>query len=355
MILDELLIDIKQKSLVEETLNSNNIYIYGTNNISKKLSQMIKIKGFINDFTNEKSYLNLPILNSQDLDKKIYIISCSLSMYPLSAIRNLNKSGFYNIVTVLDVLKYSTLKFEDTFITDAKIDLEINFSNYEKIYNRINEVESQNIFRNILNFRKNFDLKYMRNYKVDNKRQYFEEFLNLKDGEVFIDAGGFDGQTSIEFIKHSPNYKSIYIFEPDNENLEIAKKNLHNYKNVNFISKGLSNHKDTLKFDMGSGSASKISEIGAITIEVDTLDNLVKEKITFIKMDIEGAEGLAIEGMKNHILNDYPKMAISVYHKADDFWKITEQILNIRNDYDIYMRHYTEGTDETIMFFIPKK
>ena len=106
---------------------------------------------------------------------------------------------------------------------------------------------------------------------------------------------------------------------------------------------------------MGSGSASKISEIGSITIEVDTLDNLVKEKVTFIKMDIEGAEELAIEGMKNHILNDYPKMAISVYHKADDFWKITEQILNIRNDYDIYMRHYTEGTDETIMFFIPKK
>ncbi|MFA6740691.1 MAG: FkbM family methyltransferase [Arcobacteraceae bacterium] len=128
-----------------------------------------------------------------------------------------------------------------------------------------------------------------------------------------------------------------------------------NNKNVNFISKGLSNHKDTLKFDMGSGSASKISEIGAITIEVDTLDNLVKEKITFIKMDIEGAEGLAIEGMKNHILNDYPKMAISVYHKVDDFWKIPQQIFNIRNDYDIYMRHYTEGTDETVMFFIPKR
>lgn len=26
----------------------------------------------------------------------------------------------------------------------------------------------------------------------------------------------------------------------------------------------------------------------------------------------------------------------------------------IRDDYDIYLRHYTEGTDETIMFFMPK-
>jgi hypothetical protein len=73
-------------------------------------------------------------------------------------------------------------------------------------------------------------------------------------------------------------------------------------------------------------------------------------------MDIEGAEGIAIDGMKEHIKNDFPKMAISVYHKADDLWKIPNQIFSIRGkyDYEIYIRHYTEGTDETIMFFIPK-
>ncbi len=77
-------------------------------------------------------------------------------------------------------------------------------------------------------------------------------------------------------------------------------------------------------------------------------------KITFVKIDIEGAEGLAIEGMTRHILDEHPKLAISVYHKADDFWKIPEQILTIRDDYELYMRHYTEGTDETVMFFMPK-
>ena len=58
--------------------------------------------------------------------------------------------------------------------------------------------------------------------------------------------------------------------------------------------------------------------------------------------------------VKEHIKNDYPKMAISVYHKVDDFWKIPEQIFSIRSDYDLYIRHYTEGTDETVMFFLPK-
>lgn len=41
--------------------------------------------------------------------------------------------------------------------------------------------------------------------------------------------------------------------------------------------------------------------------------------------------------------------------KVDVFWKIPEQIFTIRDDYEIYMRHYTEGTDETVMFFIPKE
>ncbi len=70
-------------------------------------------------------------------------------------------------------------------------------------------------------------------------------------------------------------------------------------------------------------------------------------------MDIEGYEQKAIEGAKKIIRTYHPRLAISVYHQKNDFWKIPELILNIRTDYDIYLRHYTEGISETIMFFIP--
>ena len=240
------------------------------------------------------------------------------------------------------------------FIDNASKDLENNMERYQLVYKRIVEAESKKVFTDILNFRKNKELSYMKEYVVDPIGQYFEDFLNLQDGEVFVDAGGYDGQTSIEFIKHCPKYKAIYIFEPSVENLVLAKENLKDYANVHFVEKGLSNKKEVLKFDTTSGSASSISDEGTVEIVVDTLDDLVNEKVTFVKMDIEGAEGLAIEGMKNHIINDHPKLAISVYHKVDDFWKIPEQILSIRDDYDLYMRHYTEGTDETIMFFMPR-
>lgn len=103
-----------------------------------------------------------------------------------------------------------------------------------------------------------------------------------------------------------------------------------------------------------NGSCSKLSEDGDRVIQLDSLDSLIDSEITFLKMDIEGAEKSAIEGSKNIIGKYNPKMAISVYHRIDDFHEIPNMILNIANNYDIYLRYYTEGIDETVMFFVPK-
>jgi hypothetical protein len=71
---------------------------------------------------------------------------------------------------------------------------------------------------------------------------------------------------------------------------------------------------------------------------------------SFVKMGIEGAEGPAIEGARQTILKNHPRLAICVCHRADGFWRIPEQILST----SIYLRHYTEGLTETVMFFMPR-
>jgi len=359
MLLEEQVINDDTKLLVEKFLDQEKLerYILGRNKNAQILASHVKIIGFIDDFTTEAQWMNKPIFKSLDLPNKdtCIVVSCSLAIYPHSARTSLRKNGFKNILDYLEVSKYSQNKnLQVQFIDDAKQDIEKNYDKYDAIFDKIKDKASRKVYLDLMNFRKNMDLRYLSEYKVNPIRQYFEDFLNLGYNEVFVDAGSFDGTTSVEFIKHCPKYKSIYILEPSEKNLVLAKHNLKDYENIYFIAKGLSNQKDTLKFNTTAGSASSISENGNVTIAVDTLDNLVREKVTFIKMDIEGSEGLAVEGMKHHILNEHPKMAISVYHKVDDLWKIPEQIFAIREDYDIYIRHYTEGTDETIMFFIPK-
>ena len=350
-------IDKEKQELVNIFLNDKKVkkYILGRNKSAQKLATVVPVEAFIDDYTEDTAFMGKPIIKSSDVEQDAIVVSCSLAIYPHSALQSLHAQGVKHVLNYLDVVKYSNdSRLSMPFIDSSYKDLLEHKSKYAYIYDRLNDEISRKTFSDILHFRYNKDISYMQGYRVDSVGQYFEDFLALQEGEVFVDAGGYDGQTSIEFIKHCPGYHSIYIFEPSEENLRLAKKNLSGYENVYFIAKGLSDQKDTLRFDTSAGSASSISEEGLVTIEVDTLDNMVDEKITFVKMDIEGAEGLAIEGMKKHITNDHPKLAISVYHKADDFWKIPEQILAIRDDYDLYMRHYTEGTDETVMFFIPK-
>ncbi len=70
-------------------------------------------------------------------------------------------------------------------------------------------------------------------------------------------------------------------------------------------------------------------------------------------MDIEGAELNAIDGAAATIARAHPRLALSIYHNAGDFWRVPERVLGIRSDYKLYIRHYTESIYETVMFFQP--
>ena len=61
----------------------------------------------------------------------------------------------------------------------------------------------------------------------------------------------------------------------------------------------------------------------------------------------------ALQGAQGHIKNGHPILAIAVYHTVSDFWRIPEYVLSLRPDYRIFLRHYTEGWSETVMYFIP--
>ncbi len=52
------------------------------------------------------------------------------------------------------------------------------------------------------------------------------------------------------------------------------------------------------------------------------MDDYITERVTFIKMDIEGSEANALRGAEKIIRTYKPKLAISVYHKKDDLWTI---------------------------------
>ena len=78
------------------------------------------------------------------------------------------------------------------------------------------------------------------------------------------------------------------------------------------------------------------------------------QSISFIKMDIEGAEKEALQGSEKIIKKFLPVMAICVYHKLEDLfavWRIIEYYANDR--YRFYLRQYRFGDSETVLYAVP--
>jgi FkbM family methyltransferase len=132
----------------------------------------------------------------------------------------------------------------------------------------------------------------------------------VNQGDVVLDIGANIGYFTLLFSRLVGPSGKVYSFEPEPENFSLLKKNveLNNYKNIILIQKAVSNENRKIKLFLSmnnegdhqiydSGENRNFIEIDSIRLD-DYFKNFEK-KINFIKMDIQGAECKAIEGMQN--------------------------------------------------------
>ena len=134
----------------------------------------------------------------------------------------------------------------------------------------------------------------------------------LLGADVTIDVGGNIGQYALLFSYHS---NKVYTFEPMPKMIDRLRKHIainHLQNKIILVPKALSNKKDILKFALpktaNSGTAStilgrkanldEIIEVEAITFDEFFQEEKITGRIDLIKMDIEGAELFALQGMK---------------------------------------------------------
>ncbi|GAB2182500.1 FkbM family methyltransferase [Denitratisoma sp. agr-D3] len=333
-------------------LNGRPKYVLGRNAYAEAVSKHIAVTGFIDDFSDQESYLACPVIKTKDIPQDALVLIAS-SLRPLSAQRRLEERQVqyldYFAFRRISGLPLPHLMFNEGFAEDFAE----NEKQYEWIYQLLADEQSRTIFRKLISFRVEQDISFLEGFEPREDQQYFEDFLQLQDsGETFIDVGGYDGYTSSEFIRHCPHYAAIHIFEPEPKNYTTCKTNLQHHANIDIHKLGLSDRKATLRLS-SEGSASKVSASGHFFIDVDRLDNYAAQigNPTLIKIDVEGAEMSAIGGAAETIRKHHPRLAICVYHNPGDFWKIPKFILEINPNYLIHLRHYTESIYETVMFF----
>lgn len=303
----------------------------------------------------DSHYRSIPIVKLKDVPKyAIIVIAASSSPNRTTkAIRykGFNTFHYYELFASSPDGYFAPLEFMENFQDHYTA----NKQKFDQILTRLEDKRSKEVFNDLVRFKNELKLETLDTFESNEDMQYFEPFLlPYLENEVFYDIGGYDGHTSSVFMKECPAFEAVHVFEPERKNAERIKLRFKDIKEVHIHQLALSNNEGVINFS-SSGSTSKASNDGSQKILMKRLDDLNLSAPTFLKIDIEGAEINALLGAIKTIEAAHPKIAISVYHKSSDFWKIPETILSIRNDYKVYLRHYTEGIYETVMFFIPKK
>ena len=151
----------------------------------------------------------------------------------------------------------------------------------------------------------------------------------VQKGDIVLDCGANVG-TFARYALDAGAAKVVAI-EPAPDNLECLRRNFPNEiagGRLVIYPKGVWDKDDMLEFlvdpENQAADSFVIHRQGAtatVKLPLTTIDKMVSElglpKVDFIKMDIEGAEVKAVEGARETIARNRPRLSLSVYHQDD--------------------------------------
>ena len=196
-------------------------------------------------------------------------------------------------------------------------------------------------------------------------RQYFSlhRFSCLNPKEVYIDAGAFVGDTLERFLfEKFATFDSYYAFEPLRKNykaLEYRVKRLEREWGIESkiicVNCGLDKISGEQKIlsvlPVSAQIETDIDKNKLEVIKTTSIDEYFSNRrISTIKSDIEGKEMDMLKGAENSIKKWKPLLAISIYHKPSDLFRIFELIKSYQAEYKISIRCHTANGGDTILY-----
>lgn len=327
------------------------VVMYGMGDGAVKILNVMKEKNIIpaefmasDEFVRGHSFQGYVVKKLSEIEEKyrdFIIIVCFGSALPDVMDKLFTLSAKYELYAP-DVPVIGGGLFDENFIEE-------NAEKLNKAYNLLADEESREVFQKWLNYRISGKINYLSMCETGKDEAY--SLLNLGENETYIDLGAYNGDTVEEFLHYTNNcYDKIYALEPDTRNYGKLKRKHYALNPVTFraINAGVWDKDCTLQFAQKGGRNSTISPFEVENasrkkeVEMRCVDKLLAdgEKATLIKFDVEGSEKQAINGCRETILRDKPKMIVSLYHRNEDMFELLLQIYNINHRYKFYLRHH---------------
>ena len=234
-------------------------------------------------------------------------------------------------------------------------DLWTHRSEIQALHDRLGDDHSRQVLDAVIGFRRTLDPAALQPVLTDHDLYAPEGLFEFADDEVYVDGGSFDGDTIRSFIERvHGRFTDVYAFEPDPVTFAKLKANFSNEPRVHPIHAGLYSHGGSLRFRDDASRGAIFATDGDIEMPVTTIDDVLgNRRLTYVKMNIEGAEIDALRGGRNAISKWRPRLALSVYHRASDLWRIPQLVLELNPDYELYLRQHDGGIIETVLYALP--
>lgn len=269
--------------------------------------------------------------------------------------KSLEKIGIHSIIWAPDIYEFNIhhesgrMEYDPSLILSKK-------SEILKAYSLLQDEESQNVFLSLLEIYISHTPLRVPARPID--RQYFpDDIFNEEVYGDFINCGAFTGDTVKNLVKNIGKIKKITCIEPDQssflELVDYSRK--HSTKiadQIQLLPVALGNKTQKISFKSSLGLCSEVGEgMGADSIQCVRLDDILPiASPTYLSMDLEGYEVMALAGAEQMITRAKPNLAISIYHQINHLWEIILKIDGYQLGYEFYLRNYTGFTYETILY-----
>ena len=342
-------------------------YIYGAGSLANFLAPLLNKTGFsVNGIVDDKkvgvTFAGHRVISLQEMPPEANLLICVLNNWAdISLIRQTAQSiGCDEVLTppeIFFLLGEKGLNIDWYWLHSQRSLVESIFTRSSKLLqNRLIDDVSKDTFDAIFKYR--LDGFIPSQIIFPEEDQYFETgFEDFWSGEIsFIDCGSYTGDTLQQISNRDLDLIEVLAIEPDSTNFTALCKQIK-WLGIKAIclNSAIGSENCVVNFDTRGDSGSRISssdETSSMVSQIMFDSTFPTSCYSHVKMDIEGSELAALKGMRRLLVDEGPKLALSVYHKPEDLVTIPDFLINECGYRSFSLRTFANQTFETILYAV---
>lgn len=323
------------------------IFLYGTGNGADKIIDEFERRGirasgvFASDgFVRDRTFRGFHVRSYGDVcrDNGSFAVALAFGASRTDVLDSIARIASERTLICPDVPAFGSLVFDSAYYV-------ANYDRFAALSARLADDESRRVLARLLEYKLSGDIDKLFDCGVDDPALGVVDYDKIG---VYVDLGAYTGDTVKSAVLKMKNLRRVYAFEPE----------ARAYKKLSLLADGIStpaiktynaaawDESRPVEFVAASGRGSSADARGhkdarrtvVDAAALDDVDDIARDRVDYIKFDVEGAEARALRGASGIITGSRPILCVSVYHRTGDLLDIPELIDELFPNRKFYLR-----------------